>query len=185
MDIPRYMSSNSSTKHRVFLSYYHYDDNYYRRKFEELFGHLFISSCVNPGDINTDNSDEYIKRLIREDYISGSSVVIVLVGRQTYCRKHVDWEIYAGLDAQSKGNSGLLGILLPDYPGYEDNEYYPETTPERLVRNVDSTYAAIYRWTENGNSIRRWINQAFEAKISKADRIDNGLLQFTRNKCGI
>jgi hypothetical protein len=33
---------------------------------------------VQPGDIDTDNSDQYIKRLIQEDYIGDASVVMVL-----------------------------------------------------------------------------------------------------------
>lgn len=80
-------------KHKLFISYYHNNDEYYKNKFEELFGDLFINKSVKLGDIDDDLSEEYIKRLIRENYISDTSVVVVLVGKNTYCRKHVDWEI--------------------------------------------------------------------------------------------
>ena len=64
------------TKHKLFISYYHKDDEYYRDRFEELFGDLFINKSVRYGDIDGDLSTEYIKRLIRENYISDTSVVV-------------------------------------------------------------------------------------------------------------
>ena len=52
------------TKHKLFISYYHSDDEYYRDKFEKLFGDLFINKSVQIGDIADDLSEDYIKRLI-------------------------------------------------------------------------------------------------------------------------
>jgi len=78
-------------KRRVFISYYHQDE-IYRDLFEEQFGHLFYNHSVKFGDIDNDLSTDYIKRLIREDHISNASVVVVLVGPKTFCRKHIDWE---------------------------------------------------------------------------------------------
>lgn len=110
-----YDQISDETKHKVFISYYHHDDQYFKHVFEGSFGHMFTNKSVEPGDIATDNSDEYIKRLIQEDYISDSSVVLVLVGRNTKSRKHVDWEISAGLNKKVNGYSGLVGILLPTF----------------------------------------------------------------------
>ncbi len=74
--------SKTDNKHKIFISYYHKDDSYYRERFESLFGHLFYKYFSKPGDIDTDDSDEYIKRLIQEDYISDISVIVVLVGEK-------------------------------------------------------------------------------------------------------
>src|SRR3990167_3049598 len=60
---------SDSEKHNVFISYYHKGNQKYRDEFETLFGHLFINKSVEDGDIDSDNSDEYIKHLIQEDYI--------------------------------------------------------------------------------------------------------------------
>ena len=49
-----------------FFKYYHGDDENYRNRFDELFGHLFILKSVKPEDIGTEFSTEYIKRLIQE-----------------------------------------------------------------------------------------------------------------------
>lgn len=136
------MATNSEVKHNVFLSFYHADDEGYRERFEELFGDLCINRWVHPGDINTENSDDYVKSLIRRDYIRGSSVVVVLVGAKTYCRKHVDWEMYAGLDEAADGYSGLLGLMLPTHPSYRNRysnrKYKPESVPRRLMDNISS-----------------------------------------------
>jgi hypothetical protein len=82
--------SKNNIRHKVFVSYHHKEDRYYRNRFEILFGHLFISKSVELGDIDTDVSTEYIKRLIQQNYIEDTSVLVVLVGPKTYCRKHID-----------------------------------------------------------------------------------------------
>lgn len=169
-------------KHKVFISYYHQDE-YYKNKFEELFGNLFINKCVHSGDINTDVSTEYIKRLIRENYISDTSVVIVLVGPKTYCRKHVDWEISAGLTGKAGGYSGLLGLCLPEHPDYKKDSFTSNITPPRLVDNLNSGYAKYYDWTTNENLIKKWIDESFNAKKNNSNLINNSRSQFGRNRC--
>ena len=99
-----------------------------------------------------ENFKEYLKETSaygvycgREDKISDSSVIVVLVGSNTRKRKHVDWEIYAGLRASIKGNSGLVGVLLPELPLVSNGKYYIEDLPGRLRDNVESGYSFI-RW---------------------------------------
>lgn len=171
------------TRHKVFLSYYHKDDQQYRNRFDELFSHLFISKSVKPGDIDTDLSTEYIKRLIQQGYIEDTSVLIVLVGKKTYCRKHVDWEISAALNKKVGGYSGLLGLCLPTHPDYEKSEYTADIVPPRLVDNIKSEYAKFYDWTENEANIKRRVEKAFKDRISEVDKIDNSRIQFKINRC--
>jgi hypothetical protein len=87
------MAQNNDTKHNVFLSYYHADDQSDKDKFEELFGDIFFNNSVGDGDIDDDLSTDYIKRLIQKGYLTNTSVLVVLVGKNTHKRKHVDWEI--------------------------------------------------------------------------------------------
>lgn len=164
------------TKHKLFISYYHKEDNIYREEFERLFEDLFINKCVKLGDINEDLSTEYVKRLIRENYISDSTVVLVLIGPNTYRRKHVDWEIYAGLYKYG----GLMGLILPTYRGYNNNKYFEEDIPPRLNDNLKSQYASIYPWTENRVYMKRWIDSVFENK--NRNLIDNSRRQFAYNR---
>jgi len=172
-----YFGYGKDNRHRVFISYYHKDDEYDRERFEELFGYLFINSSVQPGDIDSDNSDEYIKHLIQEDYISNASVCVVLVGANTYGRKHVDWEISAALNKKVGGYSGLVGICLPDHPDY-GKSYNSNNVPARLVDNLQSGYANFYDWTEDADKISRWVENAYQNRISGKDNIDNSRKQL-------
>ncbi len=95
----------ADTKHKVFISFYHFDDEKYKDALERDFGHLMICKSVGEGEIDEDNSDDYIKRLIREEHITDASVVVVLIGPNTRKRKHVDWELYAGLTAKAGGHT--------------------------------------------------------------------------------
>ena len=90
-----YYNSNIP-KHKVFLSFHHQDD-YYRQQFERQFSNefdpVFVNRSVQDGDIDPNYKTDAIRREIRENYISDSSVTIVLIGQNTWQRKHVDWEI--------------------------------------------------------------------------------------------
>lgn len=170
-------------KHKVFVSYYHKDDEYYRYRFEQLFGSLFINKSVMRGEIDTDVSTDYIKRLIQEDYISDASVLVVLVGPKTYCRKHIDWEIYAALDKKVNGYAGLAGLCLPSHPDYIRSIYNPAAIPERLGDNLRTGYSKFYNWTEDAATIKNIIEEAFQARTSKSKLIDNSRLQCQKNRC--
>lgn len=72
-----------NSKHKVFISFYHHDDERYKEKVEDYFGDRMISKSVQDGEYDPDDSDGYVKRLIREDKISDSSVLVVLCGPNT------------------------------------------------------------------------------------------------------
>jgi hypothetical protein len=111
-------------------------------------------------------------------------VVVVLVGPRTYCRKHVDWEIAAGLNKKVGGYSGLLGIWLPNHPDYGAGKSWSSTnTPPRLADNIRSGYASAYDWTNDVETVRKRVQSAFDARVSKADQIDNSRIQYARNLC--
>jgi len=173
-------------KHKVFISYYHKDDRYYREVFEKTFNHLFISKSVEPGDISSDASDDYVKHLIQDKYLDDASVVLVLIGPKTYGRKHVDWEISAGLNKKVGGYSGLMGILLPEFPMSPENKYSYSNIPARLADNAKNTYAKIYAWSwvcQSEERIKNAIQEAFDDRINKADKIDNSRKQLSYDLC--
>jgi len=170
------------TRRKVFISCSH-SDRYYRYRFEDLFGHLFIIKPVKLGDISTDVSTEYIECLIQENYISVASVLVVLVGRNTRDRKHVDWEISAALKKKVDGYSGLLGLCLPTHPAYREDKNKTDFVPYRLADNLKAGYAKFYDWTESESSIKSWVEDTFQARISRADKIDNSRPLDDSNKC--
>jgi hypothetical protein len=171
------------SKHKVFICYYHKDDENYRNRFERLFGHLVVLKSVKLGDINEDLSASYIKRLIQENHLDDTSVLIVLVGPNTHCRKHVDWEISAALNKKVGGYSGVLGICLPSHDAYKKDTYNESSVPPRLVDNLKTGYSSLYDWTDDPTVLLQRIETAFQNRISKSNLIDNSRPQFIYNRC--
>ena len=168
-------------KHKVFISYYHYDDQYYKNYIDSYLSSNIINKSVRAGEYDSENSDEYIKRLIREDKISDSSVIVVLIGPNTKKRKHVDWEISAGLNASVNGNSGLVGILLPSFP-ISAGGYFDDTNlPPRFRDNFLSNYADVYSWNFAINNFDAIIEKAFKDRVAFRHRIKNSRVQMQNN----
>lgn len=185
-------SSAQTQKHKAFVSF-HSVDQYYRDEFDRLFGDHYISKSVDFGDIDPDNSDEYIKRLIREDNITDSSVLFALYGAETHKRKHVDWEIFAGLSGNAGGHSGLAVVILPTFPvafdlyGNCDQEQFHAFLHPRVSANLESGFADLYFWPgilRSGSSIpvRDVLDRAFEKRITHKHHIDNSAPQYRYNR---
>lgn len=175
------MYSYYTQRHKVFISFYHHDDQTYKDYIDKYLSRNIINKSVMNGEYSTDNSDEYIKRLIREDKISDSSVVVVLVGPNTKNRKHVDWEIYAGLRPSINGNSGLIGIFLPTIHKSVNGGYYYADMPARLADNIKSNYADFYNWDYAITHFDAIIEKAFNYRVSRRNLIDNSRPQMQQN----
>jgi len=123
--------------------------------------------------IDSDNVD-YVLRRIRENYITGSSCTIVLVGAATWGRKYVEWEIEATLE---KGH-GLIGVRLPTlYP--LANGLYP--VPDRLFDNVESGYAIWTDWATIIQGRHNLINLIESANARSPLLINNTRSRRVRN----
>ena len=107
--------------------------------------------------------------------------MIVLVGPNTKKRKHVDWEIYAGLRGNVNGNSGLIGIFLPTMRKSPNGGWYYEDMPARLADNIKSGYADCYDWDYAVKNFDFIIEKAFNSRIERRNKIDNSRIQMQRN----
>ncbi len=132
--------------HKVFISYHHENDQYYKDKLivMNMFNQIFIDVSVNTGDISDQLDDHSIREKIRDEYLRDSTVTIVLVGTETKRRKHVDWEIYSSMyDGKVNKKSGVIVINLPsiDCSYYtachvgEKERLYPENTEWISISN--------------------------------------------------
>jgi hypothetical protein len=104
------------TKHKVFISYHHANDQWYKEELIRLnkLHNIFIDSSVDTGDIDENLDDNTIRHKIRDEYLKDSSVTILLVGTETKNRKHIDWELYSSMfDGTVNKKSGVLVINLP------------------------------------------------------------------------
>ena len=78
--------------HKVFISYHHSNDQWYKNELVKLGERVFVDRSVDTGDIPDEWTDEQIRQEIRDSYLRDSTVTIVLVGTETKQRKHIDWE---------------------------------------------------------------------------------------------
>lgn len=167
------------TKRKTFLSYYHKDEQY-KEYYENLFDDLIINKSVQNGDINSDNSDEYIKQLIQKDYLYDTTLLVVLLGDKTKHRKHVDWEISGALNYKVGNHyAGLLGIVLPTHPDYGKTKQQ-KNFHKRFWANNASGYALMIDWTEDRVYMQNAIEKAFSLR-SETDKRINNIPQMQRN----
>jgi len=147
----------------IFVSYHHRDDREYYERFSRTFcGQFDVVHDKSPDRPIDSENPKYVWQRLREKHITGSSCTIVLVGRDTWGRKYVDWEIDATLDKQH----GLIGVLLPSM--------LPDVgAPLRLDDNVRSGYAL---WVDWARLIQNpaWLPSLIEqAKARPKQLIDN------------
>jgi hypothetical protein len=184
--------NSSVPRHRVFISYHdgrknpaEGGDYSFRVIFEQVFGvatEVLVSGAVRDGDIDLSISTETTRQRIRDGYLRNTSVTVVLVGARTWQRKHVDWEIGSSIrDTEFNRRSGLLGILLPSYPGFPDR-YNPYTIPPRLHDNIECRFAALHPWTMDHNTMKQWIHEAYLRRTEILP--DNSRPQFANNRTG-
>ncbi len=170
-------------RHKTFISY-HRDDQEEVDKFIETFDHdrdVFIARAVGSDqtmdELIESDDDDYVMRRIREEHIRDSTVTLVFVGKNTWTRKFVDWELAASLHQGPKAGlpNGVLAILSP--------ELSEAILPDRLVDNWESGYAKSYSYPKNRTQLAKWIDQAFEAREDegKRDSVKNGRRKLRRN----
>jgi len=130
-------------KRNVFISFYHNDDAHYKHKLLTMNERhdIFIDMSVDTGDIPDEWDDEKIRTTIRDNYLKQSSVTIVLVGRNTKYRKHVDWEIGSSMiDTENNRRSGIIALILPDTI-CKDNKLIPTKELRRLYDYYKNSYS--------------------------------------------
>ena len=150
----------------MFVSYHHENDQQYKDLLVEEMAADIVDRSVEDGDIDESLRTEAIWEKIRDEHIADATVLLVLIGRYTWSRRFVDWEIGSALN-KSKNNSrcGVLGIVLPDHPHYGKSRLNPNFLPQRLAANFNGAdpYVRLYDWPGDGSLsvIRDWVHTAF------------------------
>jgi hypothetical protein len=163
-----------AAKPRVFVSYHHRGDQYWYNQFSTSFGSIYDVICDRSLERRIESEDpRYVDRRIRERFIVGTSLTIVLCGRDSWKRKYVDWEIYATLYCRH----ALLGIVLPTVTRYLDVSW---VAPPRLLDNIRSGYAHYARWPQSPLELRAAIEEAC-CRSRQTWRIQNRVRKYVRN----
>lgn len=158
------------TKHRCFLAH-HAEDAEEVLAFVEAFSDVIIPRSIgvtDEDDFIDSEDDDYVMSRIRQDYLGSTTVTILLLGQCTWARKYVDWEIYSSLRlSKHSTRNGLMSIRLPSGAG--------AARPARLEANLNTDqedgYARAWQYPTSADGLRRMVQDAFDARTSRADLI--------------
>ena len=176
--------SDDATRHKCFISY-HQKNETEVEAFIEKFGDVFIAKVLgvsNDDDFVNSTDTDYVMRRIREEYLTDSTVTLVMIGKCTWARRYVDWEIAATLRNDPKNKrSGLLGIVLPSASS-------TTRSPQRLDINLPKPgvkgYARRIAYPSTKARLRSSIEDAFEARniYARYSLIKNPSTLFKNNR---
>jgi hypothetical protein len=188
--------------HKVFVSYHHDRDQRSANELRDFYGtnDTFIDRSL-PEEIDSDDND-YILGQIRTKHLKTSTVTIALIGRDTWSRKWVDWEIYSSLRLNGDRTvNGLPGIILPDGKQWPERLKDNFKEEQRFGEWVQTGYAKVVNWadmappsdwrspwaanpaliSQRRQYLSAWINYAFENRPFTS-LIDNSRPRMQRNR---
>jgi len=155
-------------RRRVFVSYHFRNDQKWRKRFDTRFGGsagVVEFGGVEMGEIPDGLKTETVRQRIRDEFLRRTSVTIVLIGTQTWQRKHVDWEISSSLrHTDLNPRSGLLGLFLPTHPSYGQQTYDKGIVPPRLYDNAAIGYAVMAHWSDDPHRLAELVSKAYNRK---------------------
>ena len=162
----RRIAMSQAPRHRTFVSYHHENDQEYKDRLVEEMAADIVDRSVEDGDIDDGLDTEAIWATIRDEHLSDATVLLVLIGPDTWSRKFVDWEIGSALNkSRNNARCGVLGIVLPDHPDYGERQLDPNLLPQRLAANIggEDPYVRVYHWPDDGSLsvIRDCVHAAF------------------------
>jgi len=152
-----------SKRHKVFISYHHDEDQEYADRLRKYYG---SSKAIIDKSMRRDLGHlqpETIMNKIRREHLLDSTVTVVLIGKHTWGRKWVDWEIGASIRPYKERTiNGLVGLWLPDH----------STKEFRMTDNLESGYAVDLSWEDIQDDFIDKVHQAYNRR-RRADLIDN------------
>jgi len=128
-------------KRRIFISFDHDDTN-------KVNGFLGLRNILDNFEFYNhkldievqSNNVDYIKRVIRENYIKPASVCVVLIGNNTWSSEWVTWEIKECLQQRM----GILGIRLKDtygqVPAVVPQSHVGDWQPDKFSQWIEWAY---------------------------------------------
>ena len=166
----------SHTRRKCFISYHH-DDEGEVENFINEFDHdqdVLIARGIGAGmsgDIIRSTDDDYIKQRIRELYLRDTTVTVVMVGKCTWTRKFVDWEIAASLrNTSTATRSGLMAITLPSAA-----DHWNKRLPDRADDNFHDVngYARWWKYPKSSAGLADMIETAHTYRTTRDHLVEN------------
>lgn len=177
----------TSPRRRCFISYHHADQpevDAFILDFDPR-GDRFITrefAPEMPNDIVESRNANYAVSRIRRLYLKTSSVTIVMIGKCTWARRHVDWEIQASLwSAPNVRPNGLLAIKLPSCP---DDVRFPDRLKDNLTLRPGelNCFARWIPYPADEEALQAAIEEAYECRETRAHLIRNWRARMEDNR---
>ena len=154
-------------KRNVFLTYHHADQQgayNFVASFKGSFNAMRAVGVSDNDDFVDSTNTDYVLRCIRENYISGTSATIVLVGECSWSRKYVDWEIAATLRNNPIDPRGaLLAIQLRHIVGRKNVQLPARLALNRQYDNqsdMELGYASCHTYPRSGPFLAQLVEDA-------------------------
>lgn len=131
-------------KHKVFISYYHKDDQCYKDKLLELNKeyNIFDNYSVPENDVDDNGKTrESIRKIVRDKYIKDATVLVLLCGKNTRRRKFIDWELHAAMYHTKKNPK--MGILVINLPTIEQCEHASDENDKILIDDNCANWVSL------------------------------------------
>lgn len=157
---------------KVFISY-HRADTKAREHIEDLLKDNNIPFYAVPKDVNFDGEHhQYIKDTILQG-MNDCDVLLCIVGKDTYTRPHVDWELHEALKGNIHTRRGILAVMLEKRGDSKNNIDYA-TFPNRLEDNED--YIVIEQYASLQDRLKDALDKALDNSRNKDMQVNNSRL---------
>lgn len=157
---------------KVFISY-HRADTKAREHIEDLLKDNDIPFYAVPKDMNFDGEHhQYIKDTILQG-MNDCDVLLCIVGKDTYTRPHVDWELHEALKGNIHTRRGILAVMLEKRGDSKNNIDYA-TFSNRLEDNED--YIVIEQYASLQDRLKDALDKALDNSRNKDMQVNNSRL---------
>lgn len=157
---------------KVFISY-HRADTKAREHIEDLLKDNDIPFYAVPKDVNFDGEHhQYIKDTILQG-MNDCDVLLCIVGKDTYTRPHVDWELHEALKDNIHTRRGILAVMLEKRGDSKNNIDYA-IFPNRLEDNED--YIVIEQYASLQDRLKDALDKALDNSRNKDMQVNNSRL---------
>ena len=141
---------------KVFISFHRADYKYKERIVQILEENKIPFYCV-PDTANFDGSShqDIAEQLCKK--MDDCNILLCIVGKETYSRPHVDWEIHNALKGEVGARKGIIAVMLESRQDSKSS-ICNKTFPLRLRENID--YVVLEQFASISDTIQSAIKRA-------------------------
>ncbi|MDH5752414.1 MAG: hypothetical protein OEZ59_08365 [Deltaproteobacteria bacterium] len=158
---------------KLLISYDTINDEIWRVKFDDLFSHDFTLLTMSEVVPAVGDGNDYVNKLNSSSQIDFDTMLIVMLGAQTYKLAKVDWDLKFALTPKGERPTPIIPLRLPSHPDFGKKAVNPGRLPQRLVDNLRSGFLKLHDWTESMDQLQKLVRTELKAVRNHAHLADN------------